>query len=109
MFSSEEDLSPAERAALAALPRELPPGDMLEERVVRALRGEGHFGSRRSHPSHGIALGWRVAAALTLFAGGVATGRYLLAPASPASATVSPVERPINGNNARVVAVEMWL
>lgn len=109
MFSNEDELGPDERAAFAALPRELPPGDMLEERTVRALRGEGYFGARRSNVSRGIRLGWRVAAALTLFAGGVATGRYLVAPASPGPATVTPVDRTVKGSNERVVAVEMWL
>jgi len=124
MFSSEDDLTSTERAAFAALPRETPPGDMLEERIVRALRNEGHFGASLSKASRRIALGWRIAAALMLFAGGVATGRYLLAPASPRAATLSPVDRAGNGagaspsqqapatsvrSNEKVVAVEMWL
>ena len=109
MFSDEDELTPDERAALAALPRELPPGDMLEERTVRALRSEGHFGGLRSSARRSAGLGWRIAAALTLFAGGVATGRYLLVPASPRSAAVTPAERTVEGSNERVVAVEMWL
>ena len=57
------ELTAAERMMLAALPREMPVGDVLEERVVRALRREGHLGARgrRFNP---LPVAWKVAAAL---------------------------------------------
>ncbi|MEO5902511.1 MAG: hypothetical protein ABIQ55_00710 [Gemmatimonadaceae bacterium] len=122
MFSDQNELSEQERAAIAALPRELAPGDLLEERVVRALRQQGHFGAAvhasRSWPR--VAL--RAAAAVLLFAGGVATGRYMLTqtPAAAQSAikraSVQPPPRKIDDGaqqvkrNETVVAQrEMWL
>src|SRR5512141_419884 len=78
MFSENHELSEQERAAIAALPRELAPSDLLEERVVRALRSEGHLG-RPAHPrNRWISPIVRIAAAIALFAGGVATGHYVL-------------------------------
>lgn len=73
----EIDLTPVERAALEALPRERDPGRLVEERTVKALRargllyGPGRLGVRR--------LPWLaagVAAAVALFAGGVAVGQW---------------------------------
>lgn len=122
MYSDQNELSEQERAAIAALPRELAPSDLLEERVVRALRDNGHFGTtlraNRSWPRMAL----RAAAAVVLFAGGVATGKYMLtqapsaasAPIKRASAQV-PVQKIENGaqqvkTNETVVAErEMWL
>ena len=88
MFNEDNDLSEHERAALAALPRELAPSDLLEERVVRALKKEGHLGniSKGARPWGRIAL--RAAAAILLFVGGVATGKYMLTQQS--STAISP-------------------
>lgn len=92
MFNDDSDLSEQERSALAALPRELAPGDLLEERVVRALRREGHFNAaaplRRQWGSRLL----RVAAAISLFAGGVATGHYVLSQQS-AVTDATPVKQ----------------
>jgi hypothetical protein len=126
MFNEDNDLSEQERTMLAALPREMAPSDLLEERVVRALKNQGHFGTvaRASRPWGRIAL--RAAAAVLLFVGGVATGKYMLAQPSPAvttsaassqQANVKPTEQPrVNSgaqsvkNNETVVAQrEMWL
>ena len=126
---NEDELSDAEVAGLAALPREMNPGDLLEERVMRALRKEGHFGSAVPRTRRGIAIAWRAAAALALFTGGVATGRYLLLPQTAQTSAVrqataiSPVaernddrqrsasESAVSQvNGRRAVAVrEMWL
>ena len=38
---TDENLAPAEREALEALPREQTPSPFLEERIVRALRDRG--------------------------------------------------------------------
>lgn len=113
------ELTAAERMMLAALPREMPVGDVLEERVVRALRREGHLGARgrRFNP---LPVAWKVAAALALFAGGMATGKYLLdsdAPraASRASATIEATPAsvgssiPVRGTQTVVAQTEMWL
>jgi hypothetical protein len=92
MYNENEiELSESERALLAGLPREMPTGDLLEEKTVRALREAGHFGSSRRRPPSRLSLVLRIAAALALFAGGVATGRYILAGETQQSAsTASP-------------------
>lgn len=123
MQNEEFELTDAERAALAGLSRELAPGNLLEERVIRALQAAGHLGvaRRAAHPWSHAAI--RAAAAAALFAGGVATGRYLLlpgdsalrataaetaaqsAPSGPRVEAATPVR-----NGARAVAQrEMWL
>lgn len=127
MYNDETELTHEELAALAALPREMQPSDLLEQRVVNALKIDGHFGgTRKVRESRGIMLAFRVAAAIALFAGGVATGRYLLASDGAQSAsTVEPSNtfvrgrdttqpganrRPVKHNNERIVAErEMWL
>ena len=125
MYSDDHDLTEQERSALTALPRELAPSDLLEERVFRALRNEGHFASaRHSRQSWSRTVG-RIAAAIALFAGGVATGHYALsqptASTSHAAATVGQsgarqtTTRASNGvqsvkHNETIVAErEMWL
>lgn len=82
------ELTAAEREALAGLPRERDPGRLLEERVVRALRGEGILASRGARtadtsygrPSRGHSW-WRAAAAaaaaVALFAGGLSVGQAM--------------------------------
>lgn len=78
----EEPLSPEERDAFAALPRELAPPPDVESRTVAALGGAGLFARRRS--------AWRpwsaVAAAATLFLAGYATAQ-LTARATPTPGT----------------------
>ena len=113
-----------EKTMLASLSRETPPSDLLEERVVRALRTEGYLGSAPAQAKRGISLMWKIAAAITLFAGGVATGRYILtmnetptasvtAPASgnrdgvPAATRSAP--RSVPANETIVAEREMWL
>jgi len=125
MYNDENfELTRDEIAALSALPRELQPSDILETRVLRALRDQGHFGSVSRGERRTLALAWKIAAAITLFAGGVATGRYALAASAPASAsTTAPVtdtrdaQKSVPRNDIRtvqqketVVAIrEMWL
>jgi len=61
----DDELTPAEREALRDLPREAQPGDLLEERTVRALAGRGWIRTRRRIPAP---LAWAAAAAAcTLF------------------------------------------
>lgn len=81
-----DDLSPAERGAFAALPREVTPHPELEERTVAALQRAGVLPTPISvAPSHGrVAHGGRrfwipvaAAAALSLFTSGLVVGQYL--------------------------------
>jgi hypothetical protein len=84
-----EELTPAERAALDALPRERDPGQLLEERTVRALRNEGLLIAATERPDGTDVLHretrtrpwWRsvaaVAAGIALFAGGMSVGQAL--------------------------------
>jgi hypothetical protein len=123
MYSENQELSIEERAQIAALPRELAPSDLLEERVVRALRTDGHFGTATLPSRHWSGQLMRVAAAIALFAGGVATGHYALsqpetgkqtAPVNQASVS-KPAPQTSGGaqtvkNTETIVAErEMWL
>jgi hypothetical protein len=118
------ELTREEESLLAALPREIEPGDLLEARVLRALREEGHFGGAKPRTSRGVSVALKIAAAITLFAGGVATGRYTLASNAPATAsTTAPVTeessaiksaprndtRPVQKKETVVAEREMWL
>ena len=123
MYSDDQnELTAEERRLLSALPREIAPGDLLEERVVRALRKEGHFEGGRSRSARGVSVVWKIAAALALFAGGVATGRYAMMPNAPQSASMSAAARarvpdttpsgtpiPVRGGAAIIAEREMWL
>ncbi len=88
-YNDENELSAAERELLAALPREKATSDLLEERVVRALRREGHLGTAGVTRIRRLDSAWKVAAAIALFAGGVATGRFVMTPDAPKSAAVA--------------------
>ena len=123
MYSENEiELTESELTALRSLPREIVPGDLLEERTVLALRDAGHFGSARRTPPSRLSLVLRIAAAVALFAGGVATGRYLIAgetrdsasAASPQSeinrAITAPRETaPVKGTESVIAEREMWM
>jgi len=91
-FDPEEpvELTAAEREALDALPRETNPGQLLEERTVRALRENGLLatsgasGVVAAPPAHSTAHGrpwWRsaaaIAAGIALFAGGMSIGQVM--------------------------------
>ena len=73
----EDEPTPELLHALAQLPREREAGRMLEERTVRALRGEGLLSTpRRIH----FPAGWMAAAAaacVVLFGGGVVLGHQI--------------------------------
>jgi hypothetical protein len=125
MYSDDNlELTRDEQAALAALPRELDPGDLLEAKVIRALREQGHLGAIVPRAKRGPSLALKIAAAVTLFAGGVATGKYLLASDAreSASATAPVTEardaavsaprnesRPAPQKETVVAVREMWL
>jgi hypothetical protein len=89
MYHEEEvELTLEERNALASLPRAIAPSDMLEARVVRALKEDGQFGSAARRRGS-IPLMLRIAAGIALFAGGVATGRYALSDETSQRAAVT--------------------
>jgi len=71
------DLTPAERDAFTALPREAEPGRMLEERTVAALREHGLLGRRRRVWARPAPLFAAAAAAVALFVSGLAVGQWL--------------------------------
>ena len=90
MYNDDEiNLTLEERNALASLSREIAPSDLLESRVVKALKSEGHFGGARAQARSSLVTALRIAAAIALFAGGVATGRYILSSKAPQSASVT--------------------
>jgi len=76
---SDEDLSATEQEAFAALPREVMPSRLLEERVVSELRARGILGARRArHATWGrMQITAAAAAAVALFASGLAVGQWL--------------------------------
>jgi hypothetical protein len=77
--NERNELSPSDRAAFAALPSERDPGDLLEERTVRALRRRGllRFNSRRWPLWQFRYLATGIAASVALFVSGVAVGQWL--------------------------------
>ncbi len=85
---TRDELSPAERRAFDALPREQAPAQSLEDRTVALLRRAGHLptpitathGGGLRHVPVVHARWWltgAVAAALAVFASGLAVGQYL--------------------------------
>jgi len=88
----EEPLTPAERAAFAALPRAAEISDVAEERTVQALRARGLLGARRRPgPMRWLRRSLQLAAALTLFLGGLLVGRRLGPPRSPEAGSAAAV------------------
>lgn len=81
----DDDLSPAERRAFEALPREQVPDPSLEERTVMLLRQKGHLPTplqvRRRHDAQAPRRIWLIAgaaaAAVAIFASGMALGQYM--------------------------------
>ena len=102
MFNDEEiELTDAERAAFAALPREHAPSDLLEGRVLGELRSRGVLSSSLRRRSRMATLALRSAAAVFLFAAGALTERLVSdRNAKKESATVQPV---------RTAQVELWI
>src|SRR4051812_14631144 len=70
-FDDSWDLDPL----VDVLPREAAPGDLLEERTVRALREAGVLGRRRIITRS--ALIGAAAAAIALFSSGLALGQWI--------------------------------
>jgi hypothetical protein len=81
----DEELSPAERQAFDALPHEQSPSPSLEERTVALLRQKGHLptplqthrrADAQTHRRSWLIAG-AAAAAVAIFASGMALGQYL--------------------------------
>lgn len=91
----DDTLTPAERQALRQLPRQVQPGDLLEERTVQALASRGWIRPRRRIPAP---LGWAAAAAacLLFFVVGFSLGRNRVERAAhePFVDSPSTVDRP---------------
>jgi hypothetical protein len=102
MFNDEEiELTEAERAAYAALPREHAPSDLLEGRVVGELRSRGILSPASRRKSRVATIALRSAAAVLLFAAGALTERFISdRNASEKTAPVEPV---------RTAQVELWI
>ncbi len=76
MTESNEELTPDERSAIDALPREALPPAGLEDATVAALRARGLLASGRARRRwRGVQLVAGLAAATSLFLGGLALGR----------------------------------
>jgi hypothetical protein len=73
-MSRDDELTPREREALKALPRERMPGRLLEERTVQALRQRGLLRARRSWTP--VRVGMAMAAGLMLFMAGTLYGQW---------------------------------
>ncbi len=72
-------LTPQERAAFDALPREADPGRLLEERTVQALWERGLLGHRATarHPLSKLVVAMGIAASIALFVSGLAIGQWI--------------------------------
>jgi hypothetical protein len=81
MHEHDDDLTPAEREAFRALPRERDPGQLLEERTVRALSEHGFFSAReprtRRFTLHPAWVAAAAAAFVAVFLGGFTVGQEL--------------------------------
>ena len=71
----DDDLTPSERKAFAALEKQNAPSRLLEERTVRALQAEGLLKRKRGYNSARVVAA--VAAGAVLYLGGLATGQWL--------------------------------
>ncbi len=107
MFNDEEiELTGAERAAFAALPKERAVSDLLEGRVVNALASRGILSpaSRRGTRLTRIAL--RSAAAVFIFAAGALTER-LVFDRQQTERVVKPSQ--VSNESTKTAQVELWI
>ena len=107
-MNDPNELSPAERRAFEALPRERPPRAELEDRVVAALQRRGLLPIPLAQTAAGARrhlapwLVGAIAASLALFVGGFAAGQYV-GSRSGAAAALSGVQAS-RGDVAEVAA-----
>jgi hypothetical protein len=77
---NEDELTPGERAAFDALPREQMPSEMLETRTVNSLRRLGVLSASGETARWRVPPSWpgiAIAASIAVFASGVVVGQYL--------------------------------
>ena len=86
MIEPSGDLTPREREALAALPRDAAPPPGLEDVTVAALRERGLLRPAAPGRRRGLRLGLALAASVALFATGMLVGRRLPAVPAPSAA-----------------------
>jgi len=104
MFNDEElELTDAERASFSALPKERPVSDLLEGRVVNALKSRGILSRRRSRFTT-VAL--RSAAAVFIFAAGALTERFVV-DRQQTEQIVKPNQ--VSNELAKPAQVELWI
>ncbi len=107
MFNDEElELTDAERAALAALPRERPMSDLLEGRVVNALKSRGILWSPSRRGSRFTTIALRTAAAVFIFAAGALTERLVL-DRQETERVVKPSQ--VSNESAKTAQMELWI
>jgi len=102
MFNDEEiELTDAERAAFTALPRERTPSDLLEGRVMNALKSRGFLSPVSRRKSRFAMIALRSAAAILIFVAGALTERFVSdRNAKGETAPVQPV---------RTAQMELWI
>ena len=107
MFNDEElELTDAERASFAALPKERPVSDLLEGRVVHALKSQGILSSRSRRGNRFATIALRSAAAVFIFAAGAVTERFVF-DRQETQQVVKPNQ--VSNESAKTAQVELWI
>jgi hypothetical protein len=107
MFNDEElELTDAERASFAALPKERPISDLLEGRVVNALKSRGILSPSSQRVSRFTSIALRCAAAVFIFAAGALTER-LVFDRQDTERVVKPSQ--VSNESAKPAQVELWI
>jgi len=105
-MTDETELTPEEKMAFQRLPREAESSEILEERIVHSLRGEGLLRRPGVDPApHRWLRPWiitgSVAASLALFASGLVVGQWL------GTRTTSEVFLAVREQDAAQVALQI--
>ncbi len=107
MFNDEEiELTDAEREAFAALPKERPVSDLLEGRVVNALKSRGIFSPPSRRGSRFTTIALRSAAAVFIFAAGAVTERFVF-DRHETQQVVKPNQ--VSNESAKPAQMELWI
>jgi hypothetical protein len=107
MFNDEEiELTEAERAMFAALPKERPVSDLLEGRVVTALKSRGVLSPPSRPGNRFTTVALRSAAAAFIFAAGALTER-LVFDRQVTEQVVKPSQ--VINESAKTPQVEIWI
>ena len=107
MFNDEEmELTDAERAMFAALPKERPVSELLESRVVSALKARGLLSPASRRGSRFTTIALRSAAAVFIFAAGALTERLVI-DRQETKQVVKPSQ--VSNESAKTAQVELWI